>query len=468
MPSTDTSLAFARRASLLLPLLFLLAAPAFTQTCPPLSLDDITDPGPFTVATLTEADGLRNGPGYTGATIYYPTDATPPFASMAMVPGFISLPSSIQDWGPFLASHGIVTMIVGTNSLFADPTNRGEALLDAIVTLRAEDTRAASPLSGQLDTDKISVGGWSMGGGGAQLAAATDNSLRAVMALTPWLPPGQVGSADLDHPVPTLIFGGENDGVAPPAVHANVHYDLTPDATDKLLYEIAGGDHNIANGPAGANGSVGQFAISWLQQYLIEDDCYCSLREETPPAASLYETNVVCPANPGTLPVTLTALWLSGDKDGNRISFTLVGTDLDRVELHGGYDHFATRLLGEITGAEELDETFEHAPADLGRWHYYRLRFVDFDGTSEWSDWLTAAPRDKGARAQVQYDRSGRAWLRVGEGGPTEAIVFDANGRQVTVPALVVGRNRLPELRRGIYTVRFADSEVVLRYLVWQ
>ncbi|MGJ8665013.1 MAG: poly(ethylene terephthalate) hydrolase family protein [Patiriisocius sp.] len=45
------------------------------------------------------------------ATIYYPTNATPPYSSIAIVPGFTALPSSVEQWGPFYASHGIVSSI---------------------------------------------------------------------------------------------------------------------------------------------------------------------------------------------------------------------------------------------------------------------------------------------------------------------------------------------------------------------
>ena len=125
--------------------LSMFAGSSKAQSCDPLTLDSITDPGIYSVGILTESNGLRNGPDYSGATLYYPTDATPPFASIAMVPGFISFQSSIQDWGPFLASHGIVAMTLGTNSLFDDPYDRRDALLDAIVTITEENTRSGSP-----------------------------------------------------------------------------------------------------------------------------------------------------------------------------------------------------------------------------------------------------------------------------------------------------------------------------------
>jgi dienelactone hydrolase len=266
----------------------------FAQGCGPLILDSIGNPGEYTYNSLTESGGIRNGPGYNGATIYYPTNATPPFSGMAIVPGYVSAQSSIQNWGPFLASHGIVAMTIGTNSLFDQPEDRRDALLDALITLKGENSRSGSPLLGNLDITKLAVGGWSMGGGGAQLAARMDTTLKAVMALCPWLNPNQLTPATLNHPVPILFFSGENDGVAPPASHANVHYNYTPSSTHKMLFEIASGDHSVANNPNGGSEYVGKIAIAWLKNFLVGDTCYCPLVLNTPPTASNYLLNINC------------------------------------------------------------------------------------------------------------------------------------------------------------------------------
>lgn len=279
-----------------LALFFLLTSLApnmlFAQ-CEDVTVENITNPGPFEVAILTEADGIRNGPNYLGATIYYPTNATPPFASIAIVPGFTALPASVAEWGPFYASHGIVTIIIGTNSIFDFPEQRAAALLDALETLRQENTRNTSPLENNLDVNKFAVSGWSMGGGGAQLAAVMDNTIKGVVALCPWLP-----NPSLNHESPVLIFSGQNDPTAPPAQHADLHYNATPNTTDKLLFEIENGNHSVANTPNGGNGAVGKIALSWLKLYVDENDCYCPLLTDellvNPPAASKVESSFEC------------------------------------------------------------------------------------------------------------------------------------------------------------------------------
>lgn len=273
----------------------LLASSALNAQCENVTLENLTNPGPYEIATLTEADGIRNGPDYAGATIYYPTNGTGPYASIAMVPGFTALPSSIEEWGPFYASHGIVTIIIGTNSLVDLPEARANALLDALETIKQENTRNASPLEGALNTNQLAVSGMSMGGGGAQRAAVLDNSISAVVALCPYL-----NSPALNHDVPLLIFSGEEDLVAPPSEHANVHYNSTPNSTDKLLFEVANGNHFVANSPSGSEGVIGQVALSWLKLQLEEKECYCPLLTNNlllnPPAASNVLQNFECEA----------------------------------------------------------------------------------------------------------------------------------------------------------------------------
>ena len=122
--------------SLALLFLLTLTAPAvIIAQCEDVTVESLTNPGPFEVATMTEDDGLRDGPDYFGATVYYPTNGTPPYASIAIVPGFTAEQDSVEEWGPFYASHGIVTIIIGTNSLFDFPEARAEGLLDALKTL---------------------------------------------------------------------------------------------------------------------------------------------------------------------------------------------------------------------------------------------------------------------------------------------------------------------------------------------
>lgn len=278
---------------IVLSLILLLCSNAVVAQCNDLAIENITNPGPYNVETITEIDGIRNGPDYFGATIYYPTNKTELLASIAIVPGFTALPISIEEWGPFYASHGIVSIIIGTNSIYDYPEARAIALLDALETIKQENNRASSPLKGLLDLNKLAVSGWSMGGGGAQRAAVIDNTIAAVVALCPYL-----NNPQLNHSSPVLIFSGENDAIAPASQQANIHYNQTPSATNKVLFEIKNGDHYAANSPDGGDGAVGRMALSWIKLYLEGNNCYCSLLTDhissNPIAASVIKENFEC------------------------------------------------------------------------------------------------------------------------------------------------------------------------------
>ena len=331
---------------------FLLSFSAsFAQTCDPLTLDSISNPGEYTIGSLTEADGIRNGPDYNGATIYYPTNSTPPYSGITIVPGYTAAQSSIQNWGPFLASHGIVTMTIGTNSIFEYPEARRDALLDALVTLKEENTRAGSPLLGQLDITSIAVGGWSMGGGGAQLAAVADPSIKAVMALCPWLQTSTLTPADINHAAPILIFSAENDIVAPPASHADVHYDYTPLSTSKMLFEIAGGGHQTANDPIGGGEYVGKIAVAWLKNFLVGDPCYCPLVLDTPPTASKYLLNVTCAATCNNSSVPTVIFSPATVCDGSNASLTISGNLNNAPQWSVSTDSCGGTLVGTTSGS---------------------------------------------------------------------------------------------------------------------
>ena len=76
--------------------------------------------GPYTYSTITEAQGLRNGPDYRDGVLYYPTNGTPPYKSIVITPGFGGNSSSMGNWGVFFASHGYTAMTIGPNDEIND------------------------------------------------------------------------------------------------------------------------------------------------------------------------------------------------------------------------------------------------------------------------------------------------------------------------------------------------------------
>jgi dienelactone hydrolase len=234
----------------------------------------------------TLVDGLRDGPDYGTQTLHFPTDAEPPFAAVVVVPGFVSPESSIQAWGPFLASHGIVTLTIGTNSGGDSPEVRAAALLDGLATLEAENARSGSPLAGKIALDLFGVMGWSMGGGGTLIAANAHPDLRAAVTLAAWSP----GVQFPDNEVPTLLLAGSADILA--GGQSQGFFESIPESTPKMLFEVAGGAHDVANDPDGAGGEIGRFGLSWLKVFLEGDERYRQFLLQPPEQQSDFRDNL--------------------------------------------------------------------------------------------------------------------------------------------------------------------------------
>ena len=240
--------------------------------------------GPYQVTKYAADASVRSTKAYdvTSAHIYYPVGATPPFTAISIVPGFTAPESSIADWGPFLASYGIVAMTFGTSNPSTGagdtsvlPPVRAAALIDALTTIKGENTRSGSPLSGKLDLNRLAVAGWSMGGGGTLIAANGHPELKACFAMEPWDTDSNPFPMDT---VPSLIFAGTADGLAGPPMPQGEYMSI-PATTPKILYEFTNGSHYVSTSPtnagtdmepAGSNStaSVATFGISWLKVFL--------------------------------------------------------------------------------------------------------------------------------------------------------------------------------------------------------
>ena len=245
---------------------------------------DLEERGPLKVEIIDADEVLRNGPNYQGGTIYLPEDRDGALPAVVIVPGFKAREVSIKKWGPFLASHGILTMTIGTNHLNARPRDRATALLDAVETLRTETERIGSPLEGRIDPERIAVAGWSMGGGGAQHAAVRDPNVAAVVAFCPWH-----DGMKISHSVPLLVVAGETDFLASADGHARRHFNSVTEETPRLYFEVRRAGHWVANDPSNARGEVGRAVASWLKWHLEGDEQYDAVLDVEPTSAVHYE-----------------------------------------------------------------------------------------------------------------------------------------------------------------------------------
>lgn len=196
--------------------------------------------------------------------VFYPTDAPPPYAAVAIADGFGGSGGcdsvQTQEWGPLYASHGIVSMIIETGT--GDQASaRGAALIEAIAAFKAEHEKSDSPLFGKL-AGRYGTSGFSTGGGGSAVATQTDATLLSSVAIMPW------GSESAGS-VPTLIVCGESDGVAPCSAYGTKAYAAVGGMAPKMRVTVASG-HN--GQPSAAMGATGAHALAFQKLFLEGDE----------------------------------------------------------------------------------------------------------------------------------------------------------------------------------------------------
>jgi hypothetical protein len=196
--------------------------------------------------------------------VYYPGDAPPPYAAVAVADGFGGGGGcdSVQtgEWGPLYASHGIVALIieVGTGD---QPSARAAALLKAIATFKAENEKSDSPLFGKL-AGRYGTSGFSLGGSGSTLAGQTDTTLLSNVVIMP------LGQAAGGTSVPTLIVCGDSDGIAPCASYgASAYAEIA--APNKMRATLAS-PHN--GQPSAASGASGGLVLAFQKLFLEGDE----------------------------------------------------------------------------------------------------------------------------------------------------------------------------------------------------
>ena len=194
-----------------------------------------------------------------------------------MVPGFRGTPPVYDWWGPMLASVGVITMIIETNTPEDSLEARKNAFIAGVEFLSGENDNPASPIRDKLDTSNIAIMGHSLGGG-ASLRAAEElgSQIKAVIPLTPYCCElGQSFEGNLSGvSVPTLIIASAEDAIAPPAEHARMLYDSVNAATEKVYLEFATGNHMLPSNSGQDLETLGTYVYAFIKENFTDNPRY--------------------------------------------------------------------------------------------------------------------------------------------------------------------------------------------------
>lgn len=237
--------------------------------------------GPYMTANYTM--GLDN-PTYASSIMFYPTDATPPYAATVFSPGFTATKEQYMNFlGPLLASHGIAILLTTPTTTGDQPQQRADDLKAAVKQIATENTREGSPLKGKLAPDRVCVTGHSMGGGGTMWAAnSLGDMIRCAVPLQPWQP----GQTFTMVKAPTLFIAAQSDTIAAPAQNASVFYNSIPAGVPKYYAEFAGASHFLTTNDLGTAYDVqSKYMIAFYKVYLEDDMRYMSVLTGPPDMA---------------------------------------------------------------------------------------------------------------------------------------------------------------------------------------
>lgn len=172
--------------------------------------------------------------------------------------GFMMAWSSYQNFWDSIVPHGYIMAFPRTEgNMTPNHSNFGLDLAFLLAKLKNEGTTSSSFLY-QKVTATSAIAGHSMGGGSSFLACQ-NNTIPTTMitfAAANTTPSSITAASKIS--IPSLIFSGANDGVAPPAQHQQPMYDSCT-ASCKTFISITGGGHC----------------------YFANSDFYCSFGEGT-------------------------------------------------------------------------------------------------------------------------------------------------------------------------------------------
>ncbi|MFL3015896.1 MAG: FlgD immunoglobulin-like domain containing protein [Candidatus Neomarinimicrobiota bacterium] len=280
-----------------------------TETCQYIGGGGEIEYGPYEFTSISQSDGMRDGPLYQDTELYFPINYTGMLKSIVLGAGHGDSGESMYYWASLLASHGFIAATIDFN----DPINeshyqRGLAMLDLVETVKQENSRSSSPIFGLMDTTKFALIGSSMSGGAIIEAAISDSLeiLDAIISLNPTVifeDCGLCAGSEYciclvpeflqEQDTPILIISGENeaDEIGYEGLLGMDIYLDHPDSTTKMIYEILDGGHSSAIPQIE---SIRIKVINWLDYYLNDDNTVCSLLLEEPDNTSQFLTNFEC------------------------------------------------------------------------------------------------------------------------------------------------------------------------------
>ena len=234
------------------------------------SNDEVTRLAPFSdpgVNGPMDFDSYQTGlesDSWLSAEVYYPipTDERPgPYPATTMSGGYTNVKEDMTWMAERMASHGFVVIVfTPTNNRSLNPVIWQTGHEAGIEMLLSENQNDQSPIVDSVNTEKLGITGFSMGGAGTILAANNlGDKIAAAMPLNAFSP------APLTTTTPALFVTGTLDRVAVPGRVEAVYDQL--ENTEKALANFSDFGHSITR-PGDFESDISSYTVSWYQIHL--------------------------------------------------------------------------------------------------------------------------------------------------------------------------------------------------------
>ncbi len=186
---------------------------------------------------------------------------------------FMGTQAANSDWGPFFASHGIVYVNCDSATTMDTVDLRASLQWSAYNALKKLNTRNGHALKGKLDTSRIGLLGWSMGGGATWINAAKTGPKTAMSLAGHNLSATSIYKSGRYTKCPMLLMNGATDLTVLGGMYQSESvYNAIPRGIPKALYVISIAGHFDWGGPDTVFApNAGALALAFQKTYLDGD-----------------------------------------------------------------------------------------------------------------------------------------------------------------------------------------------------
>ena len=211
---------------------------------------------------------------YLSARVSYPCNLSGKAPATTLTGGYTNTKEDMYWLADHLSSHGFIVITMTPLNNLSLPPVWATAHKGGVDKLKDENSRLLSPIRNKVDTAKLGIMGFSMGGGGTLLAAGDlGTQIKTAVPLAPWL--GVSIPSYRNIKAKTLIISGASDSVAFPGTIAGYYNNLP--AITKGLAEVRGASHLDWFGLTSSSTQRTRFktlTTAWLKSYLQGDTSY--------------------------------------------------------------------------------------------------------------------------------------------------------------------------------------------------